>query len=622
MATARSSGWDDACIAAAVLAVDPTGVAGICLRCAAGPVRDAWLDSCRRMFPASSKWLRVPVNVGDDRLLGGLDLSATLKAGRPVAEEGILVSADGGVVTLSMAERLAPGTAARIGCVMDRHEVLLERDSFGRRAPARFAVIALDEGIESDERPPGSLLERLGLHVDLNDLRLSADVAVCRYDISRAREHLTDVRATDETLGALCQVSLAFGVSSARATWFALRVARAVAALGQRDEVAEEDIAVAARLVLIPRATAIPAAPRESLEPAPARDSIEPQQERLSSSVASDAPLPAERSDEAPAEQSQCTSAQRPDNQQPAGSLGERVVAATKASLPVNFLSQHHLTGPQDSHARHAGRSGGEHRCASRGRPTGTSAGELRPGARVNIVETLRAAAPWQRVRRLANQRPAASQPQLGVPLIRVIKDDIRLIRFIRRSRSTTIFLVDASGSAALHRLAEVKGAVELMLAESYVRRDRVALISFRGATAQLLLPPTNSLVRAKRELASLPGGGGTPLAIGIDTARVLADSLKRRGESPVVVVLTDGRPNITRDGKGNRVRAEADAVNAARMMKINSIASLMVDTAPQPRVSTAQFAREMGARYVPLPYADAGKLASVVSQCGRSAHV
>jgi magnesium chelatase subunit D len=658
MATPRSSRWEDACIAAAVLAIDPKQVGGISLRSAAGPVRDAWIDICTQLFPRRTQFLRVPLNVGDDRLLGGLDLAATLQAGRPVAEQGILARAHGGVIVLPMAERYSPGVAAKIGCVLDRREVLLQRDGFDRRVASRFAVIALDEGIEPDERPPDSLLERLALHVDLNGLPLSVTAETGRlalYNISRARDELGRVRVADEVLGALCEVSIAFGVSSARGAWFALRVARALAALEGRDEVIEEDVATACRLVLAPRALVAPAAP----PPQPAQSS--PDQTAESQSAVQQ---PQEPHGDAAADESQSdakgrpqqpdddlrnsagaqetdTSAQQPPDRssppaagdpQPAGSLGDRVVAATKASLPVNFLGQCQPTRTQTNNSRQAGRTGSEHRSTSRGRPTGTRAGELRPGARVNIIETLRAAAPWQRLRRLASERAAANQPPPSAttkrreprpsPLIRVSKDDIRTIRFTRRSRSTTIFVVDASGSAALHRLAEVKGAVELMLAESYVRRDRVALISFRGAAAQLLLPPTNSLVRAKRELASLPGGGGTPLAIGIDTARVLADSLKRRGESPIVVVLTDGRPNITRDGKGNRVRAEADAVSAARMMRINSIASLMVDTAPQPRVSTEQFAREMGARYVPLPYADAGTLASVVSQCGRQAHV
>jgi magnesium chelatase subunit D len=233
------------------------------------------------------------------------------------------------------------------------------------------------------------------------------------------------------------------------------------------------------------------------------------------------------------------------------------------------------------------------------------------------VIDTLRAAAPWQKLRRALVQESRGTPPRgEHASRIRVSKEDFRVLRFKRRNQLTTIFLVDASGSAALNRLAEVKGAVELMLAESYVRRDRVALISFRGSSAQVLLPPTTSLVRAKRELASLPGGGGTPLAKGLDAARVLADSLCRRGESPVVVVLTDGRPNVARDGKGNRAQAEADSMHAARMMRGSSIASLMVDTAPQPRILTERVANEMGARYVPLPHVEANTLAGVVRRC------
>lgn len=666
MAAVDSAPWNDACKAAAILAVDPAGIGGICLRSRAGIVRDRWLSLCVQMFPRTCRWLRAPLNVSDGRLLGGLDLAATLQAGRPIAEQGILVQANGGVITLPMAERISVGTAAKIGCVMDQGEVILERDGFGRRVPTRFAVIALDEGIEPDERPPCSLLERLALHIDLDGVPPSITQETRHnYDILRARNALARIRTADEVYVALCELAAALGINSARAVGFALRVARAKAALDARPEVEEEDIAAAARWVFIPRARA---APPDSMEAESSGSATQPdspqstQPQRAPPSEAPsvpnasqaeqrpqslDPPTPQSGGPETPfhADRPSPTSAdpqspnQTPQSGQGATSLSQRVLAAAKASLPAHFLSQLQPANTRNAGSQHAGRAGAMRISQSRGTPAGSQAGELRPGARINLIETLRAAAPWQLIRRRAAERlaadrgrptarSAASTPQVKKPtrsrkppLIRVTQHDLRIYRFIRHTRTTTIFLVDASGSSALNRLAEVKGAVELMLAESYVRRDRVALISFRGAAAQILLPPTNSLVRAKRELSSLPGGGGTPLATGIDAARVLADSLKRRGESPMVVVLTDGRPNITRDGRGNRLRAESDAVSAARMMRSNSIASLMVDTAPQPRPLTERFAIEMGARYVPLPYANAGSLATVVSQCGRSSH-
>ena len=183
------------------------------------------------------------------------------------------------------------------------------------------------------------------------------------------------------------------------------------------------------------------------------------------------------------------------------------------------------------SRGRSQGKAGALQKSNKRGRPAGVLRGDLRAGARLNVIETLRAAAPWQPLRR----REAAASGETSRPRILIRKDDFRISRFKQRTETTTIFVVDASGSAALHRLAEAKGAVELLLADCYIRRDQVALIAFRGSAAELLLPPTRSLARAKRSLAGLPGGGGTPLAAGLDAAFALSDSIRRKGQTPTV---------------------------------------------------------------------------------------
>ena len=134
---------------------------------------------------------------------------------------------------------------------------------------------------------------------------------------------------------------------------------------------------------------------------------------------------------------------------------------------------------------------GGERRkSAKRGRPMGARAGLPRGGMRLSLIDTLRAAAPWQRLR--------GSDGRVAIR-----RDDLRIRRFETRAQALTIFAVDASGSSALARLAEAKGAVELLLAEAYVKRAEVALIAFRGTAAELLLPPTRSLARARRSLPS-----------------------------------------------------------------------------------------------------------------------
>ena len=185
------------------------------------------------------------------------------------------------------------------------------------------------------------------------------------------------------------------------------------------------------------------------------------------------------------------------------------------------------------------------------------------------------------------------------------------------------MFAVDASGSAALQRLGEAKGAVELMLADCYIRRDRVALIAFRGKEAEILLAPTRSLTRARRALGALPGGGGTPLAAGIDLARETAELIARQDETALVVMLTDGGANIARDGSPGRHQAEADARAAAERLRARGTRCLLIDTSLRPRPLARQIAEAMGAVYMALPNADAASIslaARALDQRGQQA--
>ena len=203
----------------------------------------------------------------------------------------------------------------------------------------------------------------------------------------------------------------------------------------------------------------------------------------------------------------------------------------------------------------------------------------------------------------------AHGAPSAPVARVQVRREDFHITRYQQRSATTTVFVVDASGSSALNRLAEAKGAVELLLADCYVRRDQVAVLSFRGRSAELLLPPTRSLVRAKRSLAGLPGGGGTPLASGIDAAAALGQSIARRGETPIVVLLTDGRGNVSRDGSPGRAKAAEDVELAACQYRMAGLSTLLIDTSPQPQAAAQELARTLGAAYLPLPYAGSAAL-------------
>ena len=582
---------------AALFAVDPCGLGGVALRAAASPSRDEWLLLLKKLLPIGTPQRRIPLNINDEALLGGLDLGATLSAGRPIAQQGVLAHADGGVVMLAMAERIPLATAARLAAVLDTQEVAIERDGLGIRLPSRLGVVALDEGMEGDEQVPIALLDRLAFLVQLKAASPGDDAYEwTAEDIAKARTFLPNVMVSDDIVQALCVAALALGVYSLRAPLFAVKAARCAAALDGVMEVTEAHATLAAKLVLAPRATQMP-------QPQDPNDQPEEQQE------------PEQEQSETPPEPFEQNTDQPPPDEEAdisnSEALADNVLEAAQAAIPAGLLAALQVGQAAKARAQAAGRSGAAQKSQTRGRPMGVRRGEPRAGARLNVIETLRAAAPWQTLRRLEHERQNLTPANRK--RIHVRREDFSVTRFKQVGQTTTLFVVDASGSSALNRLAEAKGAVELLLADCYVRRDKVAVLAFRGKTAELLLPPTRSLARAKRSLAGLPGGGGTPLATAIDAARELAEQISRRGESPIIVLLTDGRGNIARDGSAGRAKAGEDASAAARQLRLAGITALLLDTSPQPQAAAQGLAFEMGAAYVPLPYAGAKAVSRVI---------
>lgn len=565
--------WQRAEIAIALLALDPAALGGLSLRAPAGPVREVLLARLARLLDGRPL-RRLPAQIADARLHGGVDLAATLASGRPVSERGLLAESDGGILVAAMAERMETGLAARLAAVLDSGEVAAACDLSGSGPRSRIGILALDEGASLDEAPPPALTERLGLMLDLTGLshRDIAPDGIDPADLTDARRRLPGITIGDEVIAALCAACLALGIGSGRAPLQAVKAARMLAALAGREAVAQEDAALAAALVLAPRATQNPAAsqPEDAPPPPPEPDPVEAEE-----------PAAKDR----PAE------------------LDDLVLEAARAAIPAGLLAQLLAQGGR-SRAGTAGKAGLMQSSALRGRSIGARPGESGRGGRLAIVETLRAAAPWQTLRR-------REQPDRSGLIIR--RGDFRVARYRQRSETATLFIVDASGSSALQRLAEAKGAVRLLLAECYIRRDEVALIAFRRQEAELVLPPTRSLVAAERALAALPAGGATPLATAIAAAAALAEGVARKGRTPALVFMTDGRANIDRDGQPGRVKAQEDAMQAALALRGAGLRALLIDTSPQPQRQAAALAQEMGARYVPLPQADAASVGRAV---------
>lgn len=544
-------------LALTLLAVDPAGLGGLHLRARAGPVRDQFCTPIKTLFPNSR---RIAPSISDLQLFGGVDIGETLTRGRLVHAKGLLDMPT--PVVFTMAERCEPGLAARLAQGLD--------------SGVGHALILLDEGAEEDEIAPTTLTERLAFRVDLDGLRHAdlPSLVIPDADVDRARETLTNVTVPDDVPTALVVTAVRFGIESLRAPLLALAAARANAALNDRDTVNQDDLQIAVQLVFAHRATQMPAEEDEEEDP---QDDSQP--------------------DETPDDQA-------PDQDDNDLTVpDELLIEAVKAMLPYDVLSMLEGSGRTKTGGGSGG-AGQKKRGNRRGRPLPSRRGRLDGGNRIDLVATLRAAVPWQTIRR--KQNPDRSG-------VLILPSDIHVRVYQEVSDRLLIFAVDASGSSAVARLAEAKGAVELMLSEAYARRDHVSLVAFRGESADLILPPTRSLVQTKRRLAGLPGGGGTPLAAGLKAAADLAQRARAQGMSPSVAVLTDGRANVPLPGKSGRAAAQIDAKAMAQHIRSLSIPSAMIDTSVRPHRDLRTLCGVMAAEYIPLPRADAKGLSRAI---------
>ena len=629
--------WNDAMTSLQLLQIDSHGWGGIWLRAPFGPVRELWL---RHLSETGLNTVKLPGNIDIERLLGGIDLSRTLQSGLLQMQTGLLQQADLGLVCISMAERFPTALIAPMTQAMDTQSLPpLKINNTESSVRTQFGVVALDESMADDPPMSPALAERLGLWFDLQDIAPSdvSDVSLnTRKDdnaldvmgiqiapdaLARMKQSLPHIQWTDEQVLAVCSTAQGLGIDSLRVPTLALRVACCHAALHARSHIADDDLAFAARRVLAPRATQLPA-PAENAsdtEPQNSSDSsAEPDQAQEQSSNSlepTETPNPSESAKDEEDTSSTDTSVEDTNTQDEAPSdlpssenLQEMMIAAALASLPPDVL-EGLLTKPGRNLGNTSGRSGQFRSGMQRGRPLPPRTG--RPGghARLHILSTLRAAAPKQRLR---------GNTQQGRVAIR--SEDFHIHRYQQHSSSCLILALDASGSAALQRLAEAKGAVELLLQQSYARRDSVCIVSFKGAKAQLLLPMTRSLVRAKRAMMGLPGGGGTPLALALKMACEQATQLQRQGVTPILVVLSDGRANVNLQGLGGRAHAQADAQQWAAQWRQTGHRCLWIDTSLQPDTQVQNMAQTMGGSYLPMPQVQAQRMASAMENLRRQA--
>jgi len=540
--------WEHAIQAIVAFSLDPNTLGGIWLRARSSPVRDRFLAALTAATPTR----KLSAIADDEQLYGGLDITATLAAQSTIMTEGLLIK--GGTFITPMAERIPAELAGRLGIALDA---------------GTLALVALDEGAD-DERVPAALQDRLAIHLDFDAL----SIRECP-EITLPDQRATNAKANlpPETIQHLTVLAARMGIHSIRAPLHALRTARALTAVSNNTQ---EAIQWAIRLCLVPRMLTLP----------PAEDDLQ---------------------DEAKADPPTDSVDGDPNSNQQSQTEEDLMLKAAKALLPKDLLTSLAAMDLRGATPSGGSKSGAKRSGNRRGRRLPSRKARASSAARIDLLATLRAAAPWQPLRRKARPRDPRA--------ILIEPGDIHTRRTQDVSDRAIVFAVDASGSSALARLAEAKGAIEILLAEAYSRRDHVALIAFRGEGADGLLPPTRSIVQTKRRLAALPGGGGTPLAAGLRAAHETLDHAIRKGMAPTLVILTDGVANIALDGQPGRSKAGEDALAMAKALRIQSAPIILIDTARRQQPLAQDLSKALTARYVPMPRADARRMAGAVSE-------
>ncbi|PIV23473.1 MAG: magnesium chelatase [Deltaproteobacteria bacterium CG03_land_8_20_14_0_80_45_14] len=537
-------GHEDAKLAL-ILNVSDTRCGGVLFIGEKGSGKSTLARFFKNILPEDMPFVEMPLNVTEEALLGGIDIEATIKAGKRIIQKGILSRADGGVVYIDDINLLSPELVALILEAQGRGENIIEREGVTLKHPSRFILVASMNPEEGALSP--HLLDRFGMCVVWEGLKetsmrieimkkrlpevftpddegLSLDEGL-RLKINASRTRLNDVIITQEINDYIVQLCLESSISGHRGDIFLLYAARAYAVFCEDEEVTEKHVDEVLPLVLTHRKRILQQMEEQQREHQEEKQQSK-QDEHTDRQEQSD-PKSGKNNPEKPLNGSD----KGMDN---ADTLSKELSPHEEVFPLGNTFKTRHFVFRKDRLNRFA--SGRRTKTRSKDKGGRYVKSILQPRNDIAIDATIRAAAPYQKIRGRENT-------------LLICEEDLRYRQRERKMGHLVVFVVDGSASMGVQRrMVETKGAVQSLLLDCYQKRDKVSMIVFRKDKAEVILPPTSSVEMASRRLREVPVGGKTPLTAGLLEAYKLIRrfSMKSPETRFLLVLITDGRANQT----------------------------------------------------------------------------